>query len=228
MSLKIVKDDLSFILFAKDYLRFSEPKAKRKAFHLLESTIQCLARKGFGQVTLEMIAREAGVSRTLVKYYFKSIEEIELYALKHIRVSAQRLASKTLEEERHPKEMLQNYTKACLNWANQYRTHALVWLSFVHRCGRDRHSRDLNSESVEAGTNRIRSLLDIGRATGCFHCEDTTKAARLIQITITGALCTMASENLSDESEFMAGIESQCLSIAEKGTSLSRSSIQPL
>lgn len=215
MHSKMIKDDLSFVLFSKDYMRFHEPKAKRKAFYLLESAIQCFARRVFGQVSLEMIAREAGVSRTLIKYYFDNIDEIELYAIKHIRVSAQKLAINALEQKSNPRQMLQDYTHACLSWANQYRTHALVWLSFVHRCGRDKRSRILNSESVEAGTNRIQSLLELGKASGHFHCIDTKRAAKLIQITITGALCTMASENLTDENGFITGIEQQCLSIAE-------------
>jgi AcrR family transcriptional regulator len=216
MESKLIKHDLNYILFAEEYSRFKQPKAKRKAFILLEATIQCLARKGFGQVTLEMIAREAAVSRTLVKYYFKSLQEIELYALKYIRISAQKLAAGALEEIRDPQEMLCDYTKACLKWAHQYRTHALVWLSFVQRCGRDKSSRQLNSEAVAAGTQRIQSLLELGKTVGRFHCSDTAKAARMIQVIITGALCTIASENFADEKAFVDDIQSQCLAIAQE------------
>jgi AcrR family transcriptional regulator len=215
MHSQIIVDDLNFILFAKEYVRFSEIKAQQKAFIIIERAIQCFAKKGFEQVTLEMIAREVGVSRTSIKYYFKDLEEIILFSLKHIRVSAQKVAVKALEGEQNPREMLAKYVFACLQWAQSHRTHAMVWLSFIHRCGRDKKYRNLNTESVQVGTSRIQSILNLGQAAQIFQCTDSLESARLIQITITGALCTLASENLNNESEFVSMIVQQCLKVAE-------------
>jgi hypothetical protein len=43
----VIKDHLRLLIFSEIYLKFSEPKTRRRAFTILETAIECFARKGY-------------------------------------------------------------------------------------------------------------------------------------------------------------------------------------
>lgn len=213
-SSKIIKDDLRYVLFSEIYFRLEDPKAKRKAFTLLEAAIKCLAKKGFDQVTLEMIAREAGVTRPLLKHYFADIDEICEFAIKYIRVLFQRLAIEAMTKQKRPSEMIAAYVDSCFYWVDNFQSHSRVWLAFLHRCAIDKGYQKLNSEAVRTGTERIAGLIQLGVKSGEFHSPNPVASAKALQVMITGALITYATELVENEAQFRQEIVGKCLGIA--------------
>lgn len=214
MSSKLLKADLKYLVFSEIYTRLEEPKARRKAFMLLESAIQCFARKGFDGVTLEMIAREAGVTRPLLKHYFENLNDIELCVLKYIRLIFQKIAVDAMSKATEPKQMLSEYVKSCIYWVENYRTHSLVWLSFLHRCGRNPKHAELNTLAVKTGEERIATLLDEGKKQGVFQFENSQEVAVLIQLLITGTLIKLVSEEVGDTALLKKLLPAHCLQFA--------------
>lgn len=211
---KMIRDDLRYLLFSELYLRFDSPKTKRKAFSILEATIDCIAKKGFDGLTMERIAREAGVTRQLVKYYFEDTRELSGFAIKYIRLLFQKLAVDAMLKDQRPDLMLANYAEVCFQWVDTFRIHALTWFCFLNLCSGNKKYRELNTASIMAGEERVRSLLEDGKKTGVFHVADTANAAKLIRILITGAMIVYASEELEDPKSFIRSISRQCLDLA--------------
>lgn len=197
--MKIIKNSLRYLLFSEIYFRLDEPKSKRKAFLILEAAIQCYSRKGFGNVTLEMIAREAMVTRPAIKKYFDSLDELELFVLKFIRLSYQKLTIDAMDKAVSPAQKLEEYLSACLNWTLQMRTHAIVWLSILHHSSRNKKLRQLTTASVVVGTERIFSILELGIAEKLFIVQNPKSIARSIQLLITGSVISALSEDLDLE-----------------------------
>src|SRR5262249_37486920 len=106
---KFLKDDLRYLVFSEIYLRFSEPKTLRRAFAILESAIDCFDKKGFGYVTLTMIARQAGVTRQSVNHYFKDLAEIRETAIKYIRLIGQNVVVNAIKEGVRSDLVLKHY-----------------------------------------------------------------------------------------------------------------------
>jgi len=212
--MKIVRDDLRYLLFAEIYQRLGSAKAKRKAYGIIESALQCLARKGFDQVSLEMISREAGVSRPLLKHYFEGIEEIRLFAIKYVRLLFQKFVIDAVEKEQTPERMLAAYVTSCLRWAEVHRTHAIVWLTFLHRCVRHTEFRALNTEAVKVGEARIAAIIRDGMRLGVFSITDPECVAKSIQVLVMGAMITSASENFEKPKLFATGIQNACFTLA--------------
>ncbi len=223
MSRQIIKDDLRFLLFSEIYSRFDEPKTKRKAFALLEAAIQCFDRKGFEGTTLNMIAREAGISRPLLNHYFKGMQEIRETSIKYIRVLFQKIAVDAMSKSERPDEMLKQYIEACFFWAENFKTHRHVWLRFLSSCGKSKSDRLLNTRSVNAGSERLAQLLSKGQSTGVFTCSDHWQAARLIQLTVLGALTAYATENSSSNVDLSSSVIRQCMIIAGADLKFSQS-----
>jgi AcrR family transcriptional regulator len=211
-----IKADVRYLLFSEIYYKLEEPKAKRKAFAILESTIQCLAKKGFEGVTLEMIAREAAVTRPLIKYYFNDLDDLIISAIKFIRLFFQKFVVDQMMRERDEVRMLERYAKACFQWTDIYKSHSQVWLAFLHRCTRSKSERALNTIAVQVGEQRLSELLAQGKEKGLFRHENSAQTAKIIQTLITGAMVTVNAEDFDDPAAFADLICAQCLSLASK------------
>ena len=207
-------DEIGFILFTEIYSKLTEPKSKRKAFYILEAAIQCFAKSGFDAVTLEMIAREAGVTRPLLRHYFADGNDLRTTALKYIRVLFQRLAVDAVKKENTVDGALEAYVDACFYWVEHFKAHSDVWLSFLYRCAKQKSFRDLNSAAARVGEERILSLIRQGAKNGILKMTSPEASAKALQSLITGALVTYVSENLKDRPAYKEIIKQECLRIA--------------
>ncbi|MGE0526210.1 MAG: TetR/AcrR family transcriptional regulator [Bdellovibrionales bacterium] len=210
---RIVKDHIRYLLFSEIYFKLSEPKSRRRALHILEAAIKCFSRRGMTGVTVEMIAREAGVARSLINHYFEGPEDVQMCAIKYIRLIFQKFCLDALSREPDPALMLERYIRCCFEWLQKSKTHALVWCAFLERCARLTNLRRLNTEAVRVGTERIETLLQSGVATGHFSCHPT-RVAKPLQIFITGAMVSFMSEAQENREEFIDMVVGRCLEMA--------------
>lgn len=209
----LVKDDLRYIIFSETYQKRQDPKGGRRAFTLLEAAIKCYSRRGFNSVTMEMIAREAGVTRPLLKHYFKDQNEIQILCVKYVRALFQSLAIADIDKNPKPIEILTSYIRACFHWVENHRTHSNFWFRFLLSCNTNSSLRALNSEVVQIGAERISAILNNGQRS-----EHSLIKARAIQAVIMGGMITLATEDLGEIQEaYKNGIISTCLALTASG-----------
>jgi|GEM_PF-5081548 len=114
---RLLKDEINYIIFNEIYFRFTQPKAKRKAFTILETCVRCLSRKSFEEVTLQIIATEAGVSRPLIKYYFTDLASLLETVVKYIRLKFQnyvfltKASNRSASDQKHIASVMRMNTK---------------------------------------------------------------------------------------------------------------------
>lgn len=213
MATKLLKNEIEYLIFNEIYQRFQEPKAKRKALSLIEAAITCIAKKGFESVTLEMVAREAAVTRPLIKHYFSDLEELKLFSIKYIRLLFQKLVVTEMGKVSEPDKMISVYIESCFVWIKNHRIHAMVWLAFLHRCAQSPKMRAVNTEAVRTGDERIKGLLALGKTSGFFKFDDLERTAKMIQVLITGAMMSSVSEDFEEPKNFILQVRTQCLDI---------------
>lgn len=215
--LKVYEFELRQLIFAEIDLRYSEPKAQRKAWDIMEAAIKVLAANGFEGVTLEMIARKAGVTRPAIKHYFKNIDELLETTTRYVRLLFQKMAVEAMIKGKRPDEMIGNYIDACFLWVEEIRPHALTWLGFLLECSRTKSWREVNTAAVRTGEERLQALLDKGKEVGVFKFDDAVVSAKMVQSLITGAMITYAAENLDDPKKYAADVRSAALKILGVG-----------
>src|SRR5258708_1270912 len=98
-----------------------------------------------------MIAREAGVTRPLLRHYFEDAADLELTSLKYIRLVFQKLAVQAVSDKSLADQALAAYVDSCFYWVDNFESHAKVWMAFLQLCSRRKAFRDLNSAVVEVG-----------------------------------------------------------------------------
>ncbi len=209
----LLQNQLNFLVFGEIYQRFSTPKARRQAFKILKSAIQTLDKSGFEAITLAMVARELGITAPAVRHYFVDSTELTELAIKFIRVRYQKYVIEQVGKSENGFQMFNNYLDACFDWPQQFTVETRVWLAYMHRCARRPTSRQINTISVETGTQRLAEILRIGSAHGQ-PSADTLGTARLIQTVITGALLTIVSENHAELNSYLKSIKRLCREIA--------------
>ena len=216
-SSKRISDDLRYLIFSEIYQRYSEPKARRKSFSILENAIACFDKKGFENVTFQMIARESAITPPSLRHYFKNLEEIRTLSLQYCHLIAQNLIVKAMTNESEPRAMLEAYLRAHAEWARQLPNHIRVWLSFIAYSARKPKDRKLNTQAVINGANRLTELLTQGRESGAFHHLDDFKSARLIQTLILGWLIAVISEdsNEAETTNFSNSVIELCLAVVD-------------
>lgn len=211
---RLIKDELRYLLFSEIYFKTESPKAKRKAFALLETAIECLEKNGFERFSLEMVAREASVSRATIRHYYNDSATLRDTAIKYLRLLFQKMVIDRVTKETRPDKMLSAYIDACFDWVDHFRRHANVWLSFLNFCTKRAKFRALNTEAVEVGHERIASLLAVGKSQDLFHHKDSAATAKIIQVLITGAMIVFASEDFKDRNLFRHQVRDHCLELA--------------
>ncbi|MGZ3771725.1 MAG: TetR/AcrR family transcriptional regulator [Bdellovibrio sp.] len=210
---KLLKDDIKYLLFSEMYLKFSDPKKRRKAFSIIEAAVHCFAKKGFEKTTLDMVAREAGIARSLLNHYFKGIEDIRLTSIKYVRLLFQNLAVEEIKKGKSPTESIKLYVQSCFHWTENFKSHGKVWVAYLGLCISNQKHRELNSLAVQAGEERITALLNLGKSKNEFSFDSAEESAKIIQTIITGAMITLACENHNDPQGYKKLIIDQCLTV---------------
>jgi len=76
----------------------SQPGSEQKAREILRAARACLSQRGYASTTISEIAAEAGVSRGLLHYYFKSKEDLLAQAVRTSGEASLRLIEDTFAE----------------------------------------------------------------------------------------------------------------------------------
>jgi TetR/AcrR family transcriptional regulator len=100
--------------------RFKEGSiGEKKQQKVLEAAVKVFSRKGFSGARIDEIAKEAGMSKTNMLYYFKTKKE--LYQVVIVRVLRRWLSSLgNLHHDDQPVEVISNYISNKMQLSQQY------------------------------------------------------------------------------------------------------------
>ena len=80
-----------------------EPVRRAEA---INAALECICEVGFDSLTLEMVARKAGLSKGIVAYYFKTKQQLILECLKAFMAAYQLKSKSAIHDDMSPVEML--------------------------------------------------------------------------------------------------------------------------
>lgn len=175
-------------------LNIKKPQEARICYSIIDAGVTCFSRQKTSQVTLKSIAREAGISVKTVKKYYSSVNEMRPVVALFVRKVFQQLAIEKLAVSKSPREQFINYFEACFLWIDFLPSHFNFWLYLV-RCTRfDPKIRQLNTELVDMGTQRIAAMVLAGQESHQFKSNLPANIARDIQVYITGVMLSETTE----------------------------------
>jgi AcrR family transcriptional regulator len=177
-------------------LGFSPASLQNREVELLEAAIRVYVREGGEKFSFERVAAQAGVSRSLLSYYFKSHNEVFEKCVLYVRNRYQMLALDAVKKPLPTSaSKLRKYLQAAFDWPRVSPYHAKFWFLLYLKASNDVEWRRKNQEWVKLGTARLSVLVEEGIQNGEWDCADPARAARQLQIFITGALVSFMTED---------------------------------
>jgi AcrR family transcriptional regulator len=137
--------------------------------HLFEAASRTISRRGFAATRVVDIAREAGVSRATVHYYFKTKEDILVGTLlwANERLVA-RLAEATADSD-DPVARLAKFIERTIPYPGTQRDEYLLEIDLWSNVRLHREILPAWDAFAERWIDHLTGILDDGIATGCFR-----------------------------------------------------------
>lgn len=158
-------------------------EAARKA-QLIECAIETIARLGYAQASLTQIAKRAGISKSVITYYFSSKEELIEQVVEAIYTAGAHFMGPQIAAQPTANLMLQTYIQSNVEYVRTHRLQMMAIMEIVPNVrtedGKLRYGRATEEPVLKA----LEILLRRGQHNGEFRAFDL----RVMAVTIRQAI----------------------------------------
>ena len=110
--------------------------AERKT-QIVDATIECIARHGYNNFSMQDVAKAAGVSKGIIHYYFLNKDDLMLCVLEKVVANIELLLHKTLSKASSTREKLQLFIEVCTGLVETtqpyYQVNMDFWTQINHK-----------------------------------------------------------------------------------------------
>src|SRR5262245_49926728 len=153
---------------------------------IVRATIRCLARGGYGRLTMKRVAAEVGMTPGILHYYFRDKRAILGRAAATVMADLDRRVALETRGVRDARGQLRALLRACLKVATESRD---FWTVFIELWGEALHDRELarlNRRTYTRARRLLAAAVTRGVADGAFRRTAPDEAAALILALIDG------------------------------------------
>lgn len=185
-------------------------KGQKTKAKILKKAIQLMGQMGSFEITFEQLAKASKVTRPLIHHYFPKQQDLFEEAVLIIRKNYQKHVVGRMEIAKTPKEKLIAYLESAMDWTDYYPEHMAVWLLYFAAARLRDHERQINTQLVDIGHDRIQNLINELNPNSK---TDLFDRAKMIQTLLTGSIVSLATE--TRDPQFIQNIRqntvNQCL-----------------
>jgi AcrR family transcriptional regulator len=160
---------------------------------IVQCAIEVIAEVGYGQASLALIAKRAGISKGVISYHFRGKDELIQQVVDEAFTMGDAFVRPRIEEQTTAASMLRAYIEASLEFYRLHRAHMIalldIWSGYRHEDGRPKLDVTTNEPEI-ADVERI---LQFGRLNGEFREFSTRVMAVTLKQAIDGVLTQMAA-----------------------------------
>jgi AcrR family transcriptional regulator len=153
---------------------------------IVRATIRCLARDGYGGLTMKRVAAEAGMTPGILHYYFRDKRAILGRAAATVMADLDRRVALEARGARDARGELRALLRACLRVATESRD---FWTVFIELWGEALHDPELarlNRRTYARARRFLAETVARGTAAGVFRRVPPDDAAALILAIVDG------------------------------------------
>src|SRR5262245_28161748 len=151
---------------AKQFVQEYEDQRREE---LIKATYYEVAEKGYSAVTLQDIAKRAGVSKGSTLYYFATKEDLFLGALEWMVEQANIRNGAAIEKVEEPIEKVKALIGKIFANAQESRQFFLAYSDFVSIGTRNKRFHDLNAKFYDGCCSHNREIIEAGVKAGVFR-----------------------------------------------------------
>ena len=157
-----------------------------RAYALVRSAYQVIARQGSHRLSLQDVADQAGVSKGMVLYYFKSKEHLFLVTMRWALERTEARIRRRIAGVDDPHEVVAALVDAIFVGPEQNRDFCLLYLDLIEHAARVPSFGQLSGMAVEIINGLYEEVIRDGVARGGFRVDDPAAAAAAMRALIEG------------------------------------------
>ncbi|MEK7257104.1 MAG: TetR/AcrR family transcriptional regulator [Bacteroidota bacterium] len=170
---------------AKQFVQEYEDQRREE---LIKATYYEVAEKGYSAVTLQDIAKRAGVSKGSTLYYFATKEDLFLGALEWIIGEVHERIHKAIASADNPVSKMKAVIGVIFGNAQESRQFFLAYSDFISIGTRNRRFHDLNARFYEGCCGHDREIIELGIKAGDFRAVDIEDASSMVRALMDGMM----------------------------------------
>ena len=170
---------------AKQFVQEYEDQRREE---LIKATYYEVAEKGYSAVTLQDIAKRAGVSKGSTLYYFATKEDLFLGALEWMINQFEIRIGQAIENVEDPVEKVVALIGTIFANAQESRQFFLAYSDFVSIGVRNKRFHDLNARFYHGCCDLDREIIAQGVAAGVFRQLNLDDASSMIRALVDGLM----------------------------------------
>jgi TetR/AcrR family transcriptional regulator, fatty acid metabolism regulator protein len=170
---------------AKQFVQEYEDQRREE---LIKATYYEVAEKGYSAVTLQDIAKRAGVSKGSTLYYFATKEDLFLGALEWMVKQFDIRNGQAIANVEDPVEKVKALIGTIFANAQESRQFFLAYSDFVSIGTRNKRFHDLNAKFYDGCCGHNRDVIEAGIRTGVFRQVDVEEASAMMRALVDGLM----------------------------------------
>lgn len=170
---------------AKQFVQGYEDQRREE---LIKATYLEVAEKGYSAVTLQDIAKRAGVSKGSTLYYFATKEDLFLGALEWMVEQMHADMSAAVAKVEDPIEKVSALIGVIFANAHESRQFFLAYSDFVSIGTRNKRFHDLNAKFYHGCCDHNRDVIEAGIKSGVFRPLDVEETSSMMRALVDGTM----------------------------------------
>jgi AcrR family transcriptional regulator len=162
--------------------------ARRK--QIIEAATETIAELGFVNASLAQIAKRAGISKSVIGYYFPTKDDLVKQAVDHFYLTGHVSMMGQMEHITSASEALRIYIHSNIDYVHKNRTATMAMGEIVTNFRGPDGLPVYKYEDTEPMIEGTKALFDWGQQTGEFRLFDS----RVMAVTLRGAMDSFAAE----------------------------------
>lgn len=159
--------------------------AERKS-QIINATIDCIARYGYNNFSMQDVARLADVSKGIIHYYFLNKEDLMMAVLDRVAGDIESLLAGITERTQDPEDQLRQLIRVCFDIVRQKREYYCINMDFWTQINQKEKVRLAVAKHYAKFRGATASIVQSGVDSGVFKHIDSAHAASVIIAIVDG------------------------------------------
>ena len=177
---------------------------ERKA-QIIKATIECIARYGYNNFSMQDVARIADVSKGIIHYYFLNKEDLMMAVLERVAGDIEGMLASVSEKTGNPVDAIKMLVTICFGIVKEKREYYCINMDFWTQINQKEKVRQAIAKHYATFRVAAANLIQVGIDSGTFKVASATHAASIIIAMVDGiSLQWLFDENTIELEEICA------------------------
>ena len=159
--------------------------AERKD-QIVRATVDCIAKYGYHNFSMQDVAKMAGVSKGIIHYYFLNKDDLMMSVLDKVASDIERVLHADMDSSDHPKKKLEIFIEICLDVVRSTKEYYQVNMDFWTQINQKEDVRQVIARHYVKFRQTCSRVLREGIAQGVFRRVDPHEYSSYIISVIDG------------------------------------------